>query len=445
MDSGTNAQRRALKALDRGSDVNLKNAARPADVERTKLPIMRLISHFVFLQALWLIVPLTAPAQVDSRNERGLERTVTIQAVVSEGSGTVYLAGNIPELGSWDPHQFAMTGAGSNRTATFHLPAGANLEFKFTLGSWETVETTASGDDVTNRTYTVPASGEATYIGAVAAWKSTSTPAKKSTATASVSLLSTNFAMPQLGRTRRIWLYLPPDYAMSTKTYPVLYMHDGQNVFDAATSFAGEWGVDETLDQLQAQGDWGCIVVAIDNDGRRRMEEYQPSFDLKDGGEGGKYVDFLVQTLKPYIDQRYRTRPNRLDTGIAGSSLGGLISLYAGLKYPEVFGRVCVFSAPLSMRPELFDLARQAKPLQPATRFYFLCGLKEAITPDSPSKPQQRMVETLAANGFKMDADLRSLLCADGQHAEWFWRREFPAAYKWLFAPVMDVTHDHSH
>jgi metallo-beta-lactamase class B len=246
--------------------------------------------------------------------------------------------------------------------------------------------------------------------------------------------------MPQLGRTRRIWLFLPPDYATSTNTYPVLYMHDGQNVFDDATSFAGEWGVDETLDQLQALGDPGCIVVAIDNEGQHRMEEYQPDFKQNDGGEGGKYLDFIIHTLKPYIDQHYRTRPDRINTGIAGSSLGGIISLYAALKYPDVFGRVCVFSAPLYMQPKLFDLALQAKRLKPATRFYFLCGLMETQPADRLAKLQQQMVESLVVAGFKLE-DLRSVASPDGQHAEWFWRREFPAAYKWLFAPVVDVHH----
>jgi hypothetical protein len=261
MASRINARIRDLKALDQLCNVNLEIATRRASLDRTRLLIMHIISYFVYLEILTSIPPLAAPAEADSHDGRNLERIVTINAVVGEGSGTVYLAGNIPELGPWDPHKFAMSGAGSNRTAVLHLPAGVNLEFKFTLGSWASVETTMSGDYVANRSYTVPASGEAAYTGAVAAWGAPSTAAKKSTATASVSILSTNFVMPQLGRTRRIWLYLPPDYATSSKTYPVLYIHDGQNVFDTATSFAGEWGVDETLDQLQARGDWGCIVV----------------------------------------------------------------------------------------------------------------------------------------------------------------------------------------
>jgi metallo-beta-lactamase class B len=148
--------------------------------------------------------------------------------------------------------------------------------------------------------------------------------ARASTATASVSILDTAFAMPQLERTRRIWLYLPPGYAASTRRYPVLYMHDGQNLFDAATSFAGEWGVDETLDSLHALGDPGVIVVGIDNGRMKRMDEYTPWHNTRyGGGEGDAYVDFLTQTLKPYVDAHYRTLAERVHTGVAGSSMGG--------------------------------------------------------------------------------------------------------------------------
>lgn len=258
--------------------------------------------------------------------------------------------------------------------------------------------------------------------------------ARASTARATVSVLDTAFAMPQLGRTRRVWLYLPPDYHTSTKRYPVLYLHDGQNVFDAATSYAGEWGVDEALDSLHAAGGWGAIVVAVDNGQQRRLDEYSPWRNPRHGGggEGDAYVDFLATTLKPHIDRHYRTRPDRLNTGVAGSSMGGLISLYAALKYPEVFGRAGVFSPAFWFAPELFGYARAAAP-RPGTRFYFVTGAREGDRPEVYVADHRRMLDTLAAAGFRRGVEIEEHVRADGTHSEGFWRREFPAAYRWLF------------
>jgi predicted alpha/beta superfamily hydrolase len=313
------------------------------------------------------------------------------------------------------------------------------IEFKFTLGSWETVETTASGGDVENRSFVIPPTGAATFTGSVAGWRSgASQPSapRPSTASRSVSILSDSFAIPQLARTRRVWLYLPPDYGTSMKRYPVLYMHDGQNVFDAATSFAGEWGVDESLDSLRAKGDWGAIVVAVDNGGTHRLDEYDPWVSTKaqyGGGEGDAYVEFLVHTLKPYIDQHYRTRPDRLNTAIIGSSMGGLISLYAALKYPDVFGRAGIFSCACWIaRDHVFAYVRHAKPLRPLPRLYFVSGALETKDAE-PARDQREMIDSLVTAGFPVGAALQSFIPADGKHAEWFWRREFPDAYRWLF------------
>ncbi len=255
---------------------------------------------------------------------------------------------------------------------------------------------------------------------------------RRSTASPSVSVLSDSFPVRQLGRTRRVWLYLPPDYATSRRRYPVLYLHDGQNVFDAATSFAGEWGVDEALDSLHALGDSGIIVVAVDNGGRKRLDEYSPWRNPKyGGGEGDRYLEFLVHTLKPYVDRHYRTRPGADNTGIGGASMGGLISLYAGLKYPGVFGRTLVFSPSLWFAPDIFPLARQARP---GAHLYFVSGARESGTddPGAATRDQGGMVAALKAAGFDV-TQLRASVAEDGQHAEWFWRREFPAAYLWLF------------
>ncbi len=353
----------------------------------------------------------------------------------------VHIAGS---FNAWNPgapaYRLARSADGRYRLT---LPADVRgpIEFKFTLGSWPKVEMGPDGADIANRSFTVPATGSATYTATVARWRDDVPVATKgsggpSTATKSVSILSDSFPIPQLSRTRRVWLYLPPDYATSGRRYPVLYLHDGQNVFNASTAYAGEWGVDETLDSLHAQGDPGVIVVAVDNGGTKRMDEYSPWHnDRFGGGEGGAYVEFLVRTLKPYIDAHYRTLPDRLHTGIGGSSMGGLISLYAILEHPEVFGRALVFSPAFWIAPQAFDQARQARPLRPDPRIYMDIGWLEGQAGDEGvyARLQQKMAETLAAAGFDTTTEVRSVVRADGKHAEWFWRREFPAAYLWLF------------
>lgn len=340
---------------------------------------------------------------------------------------TIYVAGS---FNGWNPRlaAYALTPEGNGQYAiTLPGTVRGSIQFKFTLGSWDTCEATASGGSASNRTFTVPATGAATYTGTVPAWT-----ARTSTATASVSVMSTTFAMPQLGRTRTIRLYLPPDYATSTKTYPVLYMHDAQNLFDNATSFSGEWGVDEALDQLHAQGDWGCIVVGIDNGGASRINEYSPYVNAQyGGGQGDAYVDFIINTLKPYIDARYRTRPDRLSTGIMGSSMGGLISLYAGLKRPDVFGRVGVFSPSLWFAPRIYSFAKASQPLRPDPRLYLVGGSAESTT---QAADQRRMVDTLAAAGYGVGTELDTLIVRGGTHTESWWRQYFPAAYRYLFA-----------
>jgi metallo-beta-lactamase class B len=259
-------------------------------------------------------------------------------------------------------------------------------------------------------------------------------PAPPHTATASVAVLSDSFPVPQLGRTRRVWLYLPPGYATSGRRYPVLYLQDGQNVFDAATSFAGEWGVDESLDSLAARGDPGAIVVAVDNGGAHRVDEYDPWRDPRyGGGEGDAYVAFLAETLKPYVDAHYRTLADPAHTGVLGSSLGGLIALYAALRRPDVFGRAGVFScAAWIARDSLLAFVRRSRPA--GERIYFVVGGRETDDGSQP-RDQALVVDALRAAGFAFGTAVDAEVRPDGEHREWFWRREFPAAYLWLFPP----------
>ena len=351
---------------------------------------------------------------------------------------TLFVAGS---FNGWNPHSPAYA-LRKNAVGTYQIslpPRLGTVEYKFTRGSWATVEVDAHHQPVPNRRADLAAAVEITNQ--VLAWADRggpAAPAPKPTATARVHVLGESFAMPQLGRRRRVLVYLPADYGRQpNRRYPVLYLHDGQNVFDAATSFGSEWGVDETLDRLRAAGQdaTGSIVVAIDNGQEFRADEYipWPSAALVDqphhGGQGGAYVDFLALTLKPYVDSHYRTRPEAAHTGVAGSSLGGLISVYAALKYPRVFGRVGAFSPAFWVCNDSLRAFAKTHPAAPTARFYFVCGPKESETmlPLMAAWRAELRAEGMPAANISFHAP------ADGQHREWFWRLEFPAAYQFLF------------
>lgn len=350
-------------------------------------------------------------------------------------NASLYMAGS---FNNWNPGNAPhVLSRNPDGTYQLTLPASVTgaIEFKFTRGSWPTVESDAQNNDIGNRRYTI-GSGPATVDLQVAGWKDQGSGGGSCQSTAlqpNVQIISTTFQMPQLSRTRRIWIYLPNDYASNpTKRFPVLYMHDGQNVFDACTSFSGEWGVDETLSQLQQQGldATGSIVVAVDNGGSARLDELSPWNNPQyGGGQGDQYVDFMVQTLKPYIDTNYRTLTGREFTGIAGSSMGGLISTYAALKYPNVYSKVGVFSPAFWFADrQLFQYLRQ-HPANPNTRFYFVSGTTESQT---MVPLMQAMRDSLALRGVPA-TNLNYNTRTDGQHAEWFWKREFSASYQWLY------------
>ncbi|MFD1337018.1 alpha/beta hydrolase [Oceanobacillus iheyensis] len=177
-------------------------------------------------------------------------------------------------------------------------------------------------------------------------WKEVLTDNSAHTITGDVRIIDA-FPIPQLETERRVWIYLPRSYHESDRKYPVLYMHDGQNVFNQATSWGTEWGVDETLEQMTLdEPALETIVVAIDHGGDQRNNEYNftinPEYGF--GGKGEAYAAFLSETLKPYIDQHYRTHSAPEHTMIGGSSFGAYISLYTALRYPGQFNRVSGFS-----------------------------------------------------------------------------------------------------
>lgn len=258
----------------------------------------------------------------------------------------------------------------------------------------------------------------------------TPTPAKASTALPGVSLLPELVEIPGLQRKRQIRMYLPPGYATSGKRYPVLYMHDAQNLFDDATAFAGEWKVDETLDALSKEGKLELIVVGIDNGGDKRITELNAWDNARFGAaEGKQYTDFIVGTLKPAIDAKYRTLPDRAHTAIMGSSMGGLASHYAIAQYPQVFSKAGVFSPAYWTATPSFDFMAQ-HPLPKDARVYLLMGEKEG---DSMVPDVQRMAQVVEKSGHpKANTVLK--IVPEQKHNEAFWSGELREALLWMFA-----------
>lgn len=224
---------------------------------------------------------------------------------------------------------------------------------------------------------------------------------------------------------KKISLYLPQNYTSSSKRFPVMYLHDGQNLFDATTSYAGEWRIDETLDSLHAE----IIVVGIAHGNEKRINELTPyKNETYGGGAADAYLDFIVHTLKPYIDKNYRTKTGKYQTAIGGSSLGGLVSFYAALKYPKIFGKALVFSPSFWINPEVYSLAENTKTLK--TKFYFMCGSSES---ESMVADMERMIAVLNTTRCSCLHLTHKKVVEAGKHNEKLWAKEFAKAYLWLF------------
>jgi predicted alpha/beta superfamily hydrolase len=257
---------------------------------------------------------------------------------------------------------------------------------------------------------------------------------------------------PQLGNHRDVLIWLPPTYAAGDRRYPVIYMHDGQNLFDAQSGYSGEWQVDETLTALAAEG-LEAIVVGLPNAGQARSLEYNPYHfaempDLM--GRGADYIRFLVETIKPLIDADFRTLPDAAHTTIAGSSMGGLISLYGFLLYPQVFGLCGAFSTAYwfggcSLLPDV-----QAR-AEGRGKVYLDVGTREGdifagrwidwkVRSDDPHESYvegvQDLRDALLARGYRPGENLLYVEEADAPHHESAWARRLPNALRFLLKEI---------
>lgn len=419
----------------------------------------------------------------------------------SPAEAKVFVAGSVPILGNWRPDGLPLTRqANDAHTAEVDLEPGQSIEFKITRGTWGTVEKNADGSDRPNRTATIDAATQKIEV-TVARWAN-GKPAPRPQSTVVGTLKLHNIDSRHLKQSRTIRVWLPPGYdtnrnashqpvekgdrhareasnfrrfpqraasqsPFSTGRYDVLYMHDGQNCFDQATSaFGNEWEIDESLTKLITAEDIPpLIVVGIDNGLANRINELTYTADAKrGGGQAAAYAAFLLEEVKPFIERNYRTNTGPAHAFLGGSSLGGLVSLEIARRHPNTFGGVIAMSPALLWADESLtrDIERDPAGLR-STRIWLDVGAQEMDAPPvigksttAPVKPNSAIDSTvlraaaadpnakLLAAARRLDAALTThhithhfMIDADHPaHNEPAWAARFPAAIRYVLQPT---------
>jgi enterochelin esterase-like enzyme len=361
---------------------------------------------------------------------------ITVQVQVPEGTGVVYLTGDRPELGPWDPKRLAMQGAGRERTAVLQVPQGTAFEFKVTLGSWDREGLGPSGTVMPN--FRDMADADKTVAVTVVSFKKDATEYMADPAGSGVLgrlVYWQNVESRHLSQKRHVEVWLPPGYDTSgSQRYPVLYMHDGQNLFDPRMAAGGiDWGVDEAVVRSVRAGRMPPIIVVGVWNSSRRVQEYSP------WAEGPAYARFLIEELMPRVNREWRTATGPAQTGTMGSSMGGLISFYLVWKHGQVFGRAgCVSThfpfpayvpGPGQAKPQIEVEIASGAVFPPGPRMYFdhgTVGLDAAYAAE-----QAKVTAWLKAQGHVEGRDfiVRAFEGADHSEAAWRARLDEPLGF----------------
>lgn len=356
------------------------------------------------------------------------EERLVLEMTTPKDDGTpVYLTGNFNDWRVGDaPFRMERVSDGHFRyvfSQVAELPEG--IEYKYIREDWTGEELDQYGNPIPNRRFLRK---RGTVSDFVPRWKKDGL-LFDPTMLPEIRVISEPFKIPQLIKTRRIAALLPHDYSQSDRRYPVLYLQDGQNLFDDYAPF-GNWGVDKKLAMMAERGLDDIIIVAIDHAQEERIREFTPSTPTRLGvGDGKKYARFLAEMLKPYVDRTFRTLPDRRHTGIGGSSMGGLISIYAGLMYPQVYSKLLIFSPSLWVAPNIHHQIADG-PIDAETRIYIYGGGEEGsnMIPNIQSfKHALEQNSQVGRTTFKTSIDPK------GKHNEQRWGEEFPHAVEWLF------------
>lgn len=365
--------------------------------------------------------------------------TITTQEIINKNTGLqihletdeddsrpVYISGNFNNWRTQDKN-FMMEQIGTN-LYLFEFPQNfiypQELLYKFTKGDWSEVEI-GKNDEITSNRSTKLHSGILNEY--VPKWRKNWLP-YKTNYLPKVLLISDEFEIPQLNKTRKIWALLPHDYDTSTESYPVMYLQDAQNLFNENAQY-GNWEIDKKLAVMAEYKIGKIIIIAIEHAEKERIKEYNVGKTLLGKGQGKKYIQFMTETLKPFVDSNFRTKKEREFTGIGGSSMGGLVSIFSGLRYPEIYGRLMIFSPSLWVVPTLkieSDATENSD-----TKIYLYAGGDESATMIEHVRSFKKNI--LASEFVKDKMKINLSINMEGKHSETYWSDEFPKAIEWLF------------
>lgn len=339
----------------------------------------------------------------------------------------VYISGNFNNWVTQD-YNYEMERVGQGLyhfkfSPDFHYPD--ELLYKFTRGDWSEVEIDKFGNRTENRSTKKRNGIKKEHV---AKWRRNWLPFKPNFLP-KVHLISKEFEIPQLNKTRRIWALLPHNYENTNESYPVLYLQDAQNLFNEKAQY-GNWEIDKKLAVMSEYNIGNLIVVAIEHAEKERIKEYNVGNTVLGSGQGKKYIRFVTETLKPFVDSNFRTKKDRANTGIGGSSMGGLVSIFSGIMYPEIFGKLMIFSPSLWVVPKIkLSILDMAEPKD--TRIYLYAGGDESATMiDHVKKFKKRLVNK---EGYVDKMKVHLSINKEGKHNEGYWSDEFPKAIEWLF------------
>ncbi len=390
---------------------------------KKKVPVINFVpSKWNYFAAAGILYVILMVLNVMAANRCRVTFRVSVRDLSPED--TVYIAGNQPELGGWYPGVTPLVKQPDGSWEIyFYFKKGTVLEYKFTLGTWAREALGTDGRTPPNSRFEVR--DDTILTSYIPHWKKEQPdPAKGITGR-----VEYNRQMRGKGiLPRDVVVWLPPGYnGHPEQRYPVLYMHDGQNILDPSTSFAGcDWRMDETADSLIRAGKLSPLIIVGIYNTRDRDQEYS------DTTKGKAYMEFLIRTVKPWVDNNYRTLPEAEHTATMGSSMGGLISFLLAWNYPDVFHQAgCLSPAFLYQKYRSVNQVLQYKGKYKNIKFYIddgSEGLEKQLLPGC-----ERMISALQKNGYRNGSDYYWYYDTGGSHNEAAWSRRVWRALLFMF------------